>query len=457
MATETGTRNTTQTELFDGINSQRLFGFDGLIADLVPDQAPFLTIFNKLARKTINDPDYKYTEYRASWLTRPSVYLGTALTCTASPSGTLFADTQLYDNPTTGSGEATTKVVANIRAGQVIQLVGQSSYADVPSQTASFMVKAPTTAGAGVFNLVLLNASPGFNGVGSGAGDTRSKIYVGGDIYGEGSEAGTAQYEADTIAWASAEITKERFTISQTLKKLVAAGNTTEAMKQYKRALARLKAKLERKLIYLSARYGAVATNPYSSPPTSIDSGGNPTNLIDADGNLIRTSISMLQASKDAYKRGMLETRVFSFTSSSTYAAMLANLQAQFKYGSGTKWGFVGDGMLSTIQALCAASTFMPQLRIQASQFDEKFGLNVSVLTSPFGEINLVRDRTLTQDGFYTNTMFVADPANIELLMYRDVDIYDLPTTKDAEDKEFRTEIGLAVKNPETHGFWYVG
>ena len=448
MSQVTGTRWTTQTALFDGIDSQRLFGFDGLIADLVTDQAPFITFMNKLSRKGVTDPDYKYTEYRAAWLTRPSVYLGTALTCTASAAGTVFENTQLYDASTTGGGETTTNVLAYIKVGQVIQLVGQSSSADVPTQTASFMVKAPTTPGTGVYNLVLLTAAPGFNGV-ANSGATRSKIYVGADIYGEGSAAGTATYENDLIRWASCEITKERFTISETLKRLVAAGQMDEAMKQYKRALARLKAKLERKMLYLSGRIGVTTTDPYSAPQT--------TPLADAEGKPIRTSISMLQAAKDASNRGMLESRVFNFTASSTYTAMLANLQAQFKYGSGVKWGFVGDGMLSTIQALCAASTFMPQLRIQGSQMDEKFGLNVTKLTSPFGEINLVRDRTMTMDGFYTNTMFVVDPENIDMLVYRDVDIYDLPSTYDIEDKEFRTELGLCVKLPETHGFWYVG
>ncbi len=443
----TGTRLTTQAAMFDGINSQRLFGFDGLIADLTPDQTPFVTFMNKLGRKSVNDPDYKYTEYRAAWLTRPSVYLGKAISCSSSAAGTVFEDIQLYDNSTTGSGEETKKTVETIQAGQVIQLVGQDRSTDKPLETASFMVKAPKNAGAGVFNLVLLTSKPGFNGVAT-SGATRSKLYVGGDIFGEGSEAGTSNYEADLIRWASCEITKERFTISETLKRLVLAGNMDEAMKQYKRALARLKAKLERKMLYLSSRIGVTTTDPYSAPQTSP--------LENDAADKIRTSISMLQAAKDAVNRGMLESRVFQISSSSTYNTILSNMQQQFKYGSGVKWGFVGDGMLTAIHTLIGASTYMGQLRINASVRDNAFGLDVTKLTSPYGEINLVRDRTLTMDGGYTNTMFVVDPENIEMLMYRDVDLYDLPSTKDIEDKEFRVESGLCVKLPETHGFWYI-
>ena len=452
MSAVEGTRWTTQTELFDGINSERLFGFDGLIADLVPDQAAFITFMSKLRRKAVDDPDHKYTEYRAAWLTRPSAWIlsqtgtvtGVDLTAdlSAAAAGTIFPNVNIV---TAKDGSSASTVVV---AGSVIQVVGQATSADVPTQTASFMVKAPSEAATGRYNLVLLTAAPGFNVI-TTSGATRSKLYVGGDFFGEGSDAGTATYENDLIRWASCEITKERFTISETLKRLVRAGKYDEAMLQYKYALARIKAKLERKLLYLSSRIGVTTTDPYSAPQTSP--------LLDANNKPIRTSISMLQAAKDAVNRGMLETRVFNFTSSSTYSAMLANLQAQFKYGSQTKWGFVGDGMLATIQALCAASTFMPQLRIMGSQMDEKFGLNVTKLMSPFGEINLVRDRTMTQDGFYTNSMFVVDPDNVEMLVYRDVQLYDLPSTMDIEDKEFRCELGLAVKLPESHGFWYVG
>lgn len=447
----TGTRLTTQAAMFDGIDSQRLFGFDGLIADLTPDQTPFVTFMNKLGRKSVNDPDYKYTEYRAAWLTRPSAWVlsqtgtvtGVDLTAdlSAAAAGTVFPNVNIV---TAKDGSTASTILS---AGMVIQIVGQTSSADKPLETASFMVKAPTDAASGRYNLVLLTAKPGFNVI-TTSGATRSKLYVGGDIFGEGSEAGTSNYEADLIRWASCEITKERFTISETLKRLVLAGNMDEAMKQYKRALARLKAKLERKMLYLSSRIGVTATDPYSAPQTS--------QLENAAGDKIRTSISMLQAAKDAVNRGMLETRVFQIASSSTYNTILSNMQQQFKYGSGVKWGFVGDGMLTAIHTLIGASTYMGQLRINASVRDNAFGLDITKLTSPYGEINLVRDRTLTMDGGYTNTMFVVDPENIEMLMYRDVDLYDLPSTKDIEDKEFRVESGLCVKLPETHGFWYL-
>jgi hypothetical protein len=150
------------------------------------------------------------------------------------------------------------------------------------------------------------------------------------------------------------------------------------------------------------------------------------------------------------------ETRVYNIASSSTYDTILTAMESQFKYGSETKWGFVGDGFLRTIQALCAATTFMGQLTISGNQYDDKFGLNVRKLTSTFGEIKLVRDRCLTHDGGYNKTMFVVDPANVSMLMYRDIELYDLPSTADIEDKEFRTEVGLQVKYPETHGFWYI-
>jgi len=217
-------------------------------------------------------------------------------------------------------------------------------------------------------------------------------------------------------------------------------------MKQYKRALTRLKAKLERKFLYASARVGSTVANPFSAPVTSVTN---------ADNDVVRTSTSLLQSCKVSEALTGSKALV-NLTSSSTLSDFLAGMQQQFKWGSSSKYAFVGDGFLSMINALVFASGFASQLKMNSSIKDEAFGIDINKLYTPYGELNLVRDRTMTQDGFYTNTMFVVDPANIDLLMYRDVDLYDLPSTKDIEDKEFRCEMGLCVKLPETHGFWYM-
>jgi len=443
MAATTGTRVTTQTALFNGVSSQRLFGFDGLIAELAPDQSPFLTFLNRLSRKTINDPDYKYTEYRAAYLTRPSFYAAEAEAITALAAGTSFT----LDITPTIAGTAAN--VTGLKVNDIIQLVVRSSSSET-STVANALVTALTDASSpSTFQTItctLLTDKPGFNTVAHTTAASATIGYVVGNAFGEGSEAATADYEADVIKWASAEISKERFTISETLRRLVQAGDIDEAMKQYKRALARLKAKVERKFLYASSRVGSTVTDPFSAPSSAVTN---------AAGDVVRTSTSLLQACKMSQTlTGSLAT--VNITSSSTLAALMAGMQQQFKYGSSTKYAFVGDGFLSMINALLFSDTFTKQLSMNASIKDEQFGININKLYTPYGELNLVRDKTMTQDGIYTNTMFVVDPENIDLLMYRDVDLYDLPSTKDIEDKEFRCEMGLCVKLPETHGFWYM-
>jgi len=456
MTATAGQRVSTQSLLLDGIDSQRIFGYDGMIANLVKDQAPFITFINKLSRKGISDPDYKYNEYRGSWLTRPGVYLGTAIAMTSSAAGKLFTNVQLYDNAATGGGEQTANAAAWVTPGKMIQLVSRSSGAEEINKTATFYVKAPTSAGAGKFNLVLLTASPGWAGVDT-TGDARTAVYVIGDMFGEGGAAATAYYEGVIASWASAEISKMRFDISNTVKKLVAAGNFKEADFLYRISLEKLKAELERKMLYASSRFGGTGTNPYGYAAIGYDSDDGDPGLADANGKLIRTSISMKQACTDAVNRGMLETRVFKFNSSSTYSTILTNMMNQFKFGSAEKYGFIGDGALNALKTLVNATTYRGALNINATTWDQAFDLPVMKLETDFGTINLIRDRTLTQDSAYTNTMFVVDPANVDFLVYRDIELADLPTTDDAECKEFRTEVGLCVKLPETHGFWYVG
>lgn len=447
IGTTAATRLTTQEMLLSGIDSQRLFGFDGVIKELCPDQAPYLTILNKLARVSVNDPDQKYTEYRASFITRPACWLGTAMTLTSAAAGTIFDDIVLYDGASSSSNTTV------IKAGQIIQLVGQSSSADVVTQTASFYVKGTGTSGAGYWKLVLLTNAPGNIAV-ANSGATRSKFYVVSSAYGEGSAASIAKYEADITRWASTELMKERFTISEDAAKLFLPGQNDELAKQQMRALKRHKAGMERKFLYGGYRIGATAGDPYSAPVTATGTTSAGGAVYDADGNRISTTTSMLQAAKTcAAITG--ETRVFGLSSASTFKDIITNMENQFRWGSATKYAFVGAGMLTVLNNLLLDGTLSPLNRVNMQAGQDQYGINITKLMTPHGDLNLVLDRTMSQDGIYNRSMFVVDPANVELMVYRDTQLYELPTSADVKDYEFRSNIGLKVLLPETHGFWY--
>lgn len=432
-----GPRTEYQTSLFDGINSQRNFAKDGIISELTPDMTPLLTFLLKTGKYSYTgdkDPDILYTEHRGSYLSRPKCYLGSALAdFTSSAAGTVFSNINLY---TTASGLTATGV---IKAGMQVQLVTRSSAVDSTTQVATLYVK---SAGTGTsWNLVLLSNAPGFVATET-AGDTRSVLYVASNMYGVGSDMGFTRYEADSQKWAGTEIMKVPFSVTKSADAMRIKGRPGEYDVQLMRQMKNTKAEMERKLLYLCNRIGATKTDPFSAPDTAF---------VDADGNYIPTSTSILQTSNAAASLTG-ETRTFGLTVSGFgYDDWIDTTQNIFKYGT-NKIAIGGAGMLSFLQKISNASPAQTTI----SKGQTSYGTGFKQIETAHGTLDFFKSELLTQDSKYTNTMFIIDPDNVELITYRDLNLEDLPTTKDIILKQWIAQIGLKIKYPERHGFAYL-
>ena len=137
--------------------------------------------------------------------------------------------------------------------------------------------------------------------------------------------------------------------------------------------------------------------------------------------------------------------------SSFVYADWIDTSQSIFKYGT-RKMAIGGGGMLSFLQKLSNASPAVMNI----TKGQTEYGAGFKQIETAHGMLDYFRSDLLTQDSKYTNTMFIIDPDNVELVVYRDLNLEDLPTTKDILLKQWIAQIGLKVKFPERHGFAYL-
>lgn len=143
-----------------------------------------------------------------------------------------------------------------------------------------------------------------------------------------------------------------------------------------------------------------------------------------------------------------------------TMAALEEYTYNIFKFGSDEKMAFIGNrSMIAIQQAIRKNSQFQIQSGIK------EFGMNVTRLTSPFGELVLKRHPLFNQDvaGVTAATayqgmeswMFVLDMANVGYVYLDGSDTQYQPVLQanglDGVQSGYLTECGLEVSLPQTH------
>jgi hypothetical protein len=141
---------------------------------------------------------------------------------------------------------------------------------------------------------------------------------------------------------------------------------------------------------------------------------------------------------------------VFSKASGSLVEADLDTyMEAWFKYGSSTKVAICGPTFINWIHNLAKAKMNL----IQADQ-DKKYGLNMTTLVSPYGELKIVRHPLFT-DGL-ANRTYVLDMETIDYvaLRGRDTKLKENIQNNDEDGRrdEYLTECTLRMVNPEKNG-----
>lgn len=132
---------------------------------------------------------------------------------------------------------------------------------------------------------------------------------------------------------------------------------------------------------------------------------------------------------------------------------------AAFKYGSKTKLAFMGNHALNIINRVIRENT---QFQFRGDVPSNKtYNLDVQVLRTPFGVLNIMAHPMLTESDVYTEDVYIIDTkyANYVKLRGRDTQWKERKQINDDDLSDsvlgqWQTEGSLELALPETHAVW---
>lgn len=126
--------------------------------------------------------------------------------------------------------------------------------------------------------------------------------------------------------------------------------------------------------------------------------------------------------------------------------------------GEGVLYGFCGDDYFAWINQLVEDRSIMGHARVRLGDVktSNKFKFKVNQLSHPWGELILVRDKSLTRSsgGVYSNYCLVNDPGHIMRTRFRK-SMYEtnlLAPGIDGKKEQWFEQIGLGLTQPDKHG-----
>lgn len=119
-----------------------------------------------------------------------------------------------------------------------------------------------------------------------------------------------------------------------------------------------------------------------------------------------------------------------------------------FRYGSGDKLLFAGRNAMAQIDSLGYESVVIPA-------HETSIGLAITHITSSFGELDVIKDHTLS--GGFADRMHCVDKGNVRFKMLRPFQMLDNRQANDYDGRkgEFLCEGGLELSLPDAHGVFY--
>ena len=450
-------------------DSRRIFNFGERVAELAPQQSPFLTYLSKVANKPTDDPVFKFLEQRHQYQRR-NFQVQAAVTTAAYSSGFDIASNQnfdvdvLYDKY---GREVSTAVQPNfLLKDQIVAIEceydANGTDAGVGSETAAIayykITAAPdlssdSAAARLVMSFIRVNYKPtGSNGAtATNAGQitpaNASKLIFRAD--GDGQVVGSAFAEGSTDpeSWRDEFYNREGYCqIFKTSVPLFSGtalatryrGISNEYMRVYQEKLMEHKMDLEHAMLF-----GIGTDDSTSSGPIRRTWGIVP--YTEAYGKV--KTFTYADASYDTFVDAMED--VFSPESGNSGEKLVLASRKVISYFN--KLG--GTSFLGNTMAL--SSQTGSGLDIQ--NVEGSFGHNVTRVSTIYGNLNLVMEPLFR--GAYENTAIMVDLNNVAYRplvgngVSRDTQIITNVQNRDVDGRKdmILTEAGLEIQLPETH------
>ena len=450
-------------------DSRRIFNFGERVAELAPQQSPFLTYLSKVANKPTDDPVFKFLEQRHQYQRR-NFQVQAAVTTSAYSSGFDIASGQnfdvdvLYDKY---GREVSTAVQPNfLLKDQIVAIEceydANGSDAGVGSETAAIayykITAAPDlTSDAAAARLVMsfirVNYKPsGSNGAtATNAGQitpaNASKLIFRAD--GDGQVVGSAFAEgsADPESWRDEFYNREGYCqIFKTSVPLFSGtalatryrGISNEYMRVYQEKLMEHKMDLEHAMLFGIGTDDSTASGP------------------------IRRTWGIVPYT-EAY--GKVKTFTYADASYDTFVDAMEDVFSPESGNSGEKLVLASRKVISYFNKL-GGTSFLGNTMALSSQtgsgldiqnVEGSFGHNVTRVSTIYGNLNLVMEPLFR--GAYENTAIMVDLNNVAYRplvgngVSRDTQIITNVQNRDIDGRKdmILTEAGLEIQLPETH------
>jgi hypothetical protein len=176
---------------------------------------------------------------------------------------------------------------------------------------------------------------------------------------------------------------------------------------------------------------------------------GNKNRLTGSDGNYIYLTGGLKDAIDSQYPANAMNGGGASGVS---YSATVAPwMQGFMTYGSDAKLAFCGPTAYSAFSALANSATNGFRIMNQ----ETVWGMNITVINTPFGELDLAFHPLLQEMAAFTSWMFVVDLAHVMQKtlepLFLEANI-QLPGT-DAYQEQFRAKLGLKLRFAQAFGY----
>lgn len=408
----------TNTDLFNGISSKRMFGkgYNEKIFTLTPSQVPFLTLLNKF-RRIVAPIDFRWLEDRPSWLSD---------TADTAASGTLTDGTITSSSNVGASATLVFTTVGLPAAGQVWMI---SDADDVNKFILFYLVSVATSTWT-----VRLLTKPTFT---PAALDVLTLTTI---AYAEGSDYAAYSYEGFAWKWGSTQTFKE--SLFQSFESESATDIVYEdPIFQKKRKVENLKKKIDNAIMDGTGRYSAETDNPWGTPPT--------TNIVDSGSLPVRFTASLDQCIRMCSAVNGGDSRVIPIVgSSSTYITdVVKNAETMFRYVEGDLWGIGGPAFMTWMQQMAMASPNQFALRTEMTDF----GLAITNFVTPHGIMHIAINKGMGNIASRSNRCYLFDMDSVELVVNQEIFEREVPQSASGTLTQWECRYGLKVANAERH------
>ena len=405
-----------------------------VVKELWTDVAPFTTVISNMETRQTPDPVFKMFEHRNPWVKQYFLNNG---------------DTDNLDSDTTTNTTVTVDGASNINIDD--SLVG--TICEV--WTTGYGTKKAVVRVDSVTSSTVIVVNTLWTSTGSDIALADDDIFeVIGNAQGEGTTAPEAWSDELSVVYNSCQIFKTPLQITGTLLQASLRGESSELSRL--RAQKNQEHKMQKEKAFL---YGhRVGGTNLGGSDTFADGG-----VLDADGNLVRTTYGIVKALEDFGASSGDDQSVFTVSEASyTYNSFVDDMEKVFQYvpTSGVKRAFCGAGALSYWSKMAGTTGMGGNSGWTINVGDMKrdsLGFNYKTLETPHGILQLIPTPALR--GAYNGYMLIVDEENLFHAQYR-APMYQTNIKSDnafdaVKDQYFSDE-GVGITLIESHNLMKV-